>query len=137
MDGYNDLFRPTVYPSYRYENDRFLRGHIPPYDMALARLLMPFDGHYMRNDFKLLATTQYRHFNHIMTPDMINFPNGYHCKVPNMALNDFRNMLKYYTLSGWMPESYEEWEVESLYMETQGNWWAFHETYLRDQRIGW
>jgi len=62
---------------------------------------------------------------------MINFPDGYHGKMENMALNDFRNMLFYYTITGWMPDFMREWEVESWYMETQGNWWKFHESFRR------
>ena len=57
---------------------------------------------------------------------MINFPEGYHAKVDNLALNDFRNMLTYYNVTEWMPDFMKEWEVESYFMETQGNWWAFH-----------
>ena len=49
---------------------------------------------------------------------MINFPNGYHAKVENLALNDFRNAMQYYHITGWMPELYREKEIESYYMET-------------------
>ena len=56
---------------------------------------------------------------------MINWPDGYHAKVDNLSLNDFRNMATYYNLSDWMPDYFKEDEIESYYMETQGNWWAF------------
>jgi hypothetical protein len=62
---------------------------------------------------------------------MISIPYGYHAKVENLSLNDFRSMLYYYNITEWMPDFYQEWETESLFMETQGNWWAFHESYNR------
>jgi small subunit ribosomal protein S29 len=60
MDGYNDWFKPSQYLSFRYENDKHLKGTIPPKDFALVRMLMKFDGHLMRNGYKLMATTHYR-----------------------------------------------------------------------------
>lgn len=78
MDGYNDWLKPSDYLSFRYENSRSLRGRIPPHDIALVRLLMRFDGHMARNGFKLMSTTHYRQHNHLATPEMIHFPNGYH-----------------------------------------------------------
>jgi small subunit ribosomal protein S29 len=135
FDGYNDWFRPSEYLSFRYENDKHLKGTIPPKDFAMVRLLMKFDGHLIRNGYKLLATTQYRQFNHICTPEMINFPVGYHAKVENLALNDFRSMLVYKNITDWMPDHMKEWEVESWYMETQGNFDAFHKSFMRYQRL--
>lgn len=133
-DGYNDWFKPSGYPSFRYENDKKLRGHIPPKDIALVRMLMKFDGHMIRNGFKLFATTHYRQHNHICTPDMIHFPDGYHNKVENLALNDFRNMLVYKNIVHWMPDFMKEWQVEQWYMETQGNFHAFHDSFLMYQQ---
>jgi small subunit ribosomal protein S29 len=118
MDGYNDWMKASKYPSFRYDNDKRLKGHIPPYDIALIRLMMKFDGHMIRNGFKLLSTTHYRTYKHLCTPEMINFPGGYSHKVENLALNDFRNALLYYNLTDWMAEHFEEWEMESYYMET-------------------
>lgn len=135
MDGYNDWFKPSQYMSFRYDNSNTLRGRIPPQDFALVRMLMRFDGHFIRNGFKLTSTTHYRQFNHLATPDMLGLPEGYHARVENMALNEFRTMTKYYHITGWMNEFYKEPEVESYYMETQGNWWAFHESFNRYQRI--
>ena len=96
---------------------------------------MKFDGHMVRNGFKLTSTTHYRQFNHLCTPEMLHLPNGYHSKVGNLALNDFRNMLRYYHFSKWMGDYHKEPEVESYYMETQGNWWAFHQSFNRYQRL--
>jgi len=47
---------------------------IPPYDMAIPRLIMNFDGHLINNGVKILATSQKRMYNHICKPEMINFP---------------------------------------------------------------
>jgi small subunit ribosomal protein S29 len=96
---------------------------------------MKFDGHFLRNGFKLLATSHYRQFNHKFDPKMIKFPHGYTAKVDNLALNDFRNMIFYKNLTEWMPDFYKDWEIESYYMETQGNWNAFHDSYNGYQRV--
>jgi hypothetical protein len=60
---------------------------------------------------------------------MIHFPDGYHAPVENLSLNDFRNMLIYKNATDWMPDFMKEWETESYYMETQGNWYAFHDSF--------
>ena len=49
---------------------------------------------------------------------MINFPEGYHCRVENLALNDFRNMLTYYNVTNWTADHFREFEMESWFMET-------------------
>ncbi len=135
MDGYNDWLKPSNYLSFRYDSDRRSKGYIPPHDFSLVRMLMKFDGHMIRNGFKLLSTTHYRQHKHLCTPDMISFPDGYHAKVENMELNDFRNMCYYYNISEWMPDHFKEWQIESWFMETQGNWWAFHQSFNRYQRV--
>lgn len=131
LDGINDWFKPSDYLSFRYENSNKLGGRIPPQDIAMVRMLMKFDGHFSRNGFKLMSTTHLRQFNHLATPDMFNFPDGYSAKVDNLALNDFRNMLLYYNITDWMPDYHKESEIESYFMETQGNWWAFHRSFNR------
>jgi hypothetical protein len=96
---------------------------------------MKFDGHFVRNGFKLMATTHYKQYKHLCSPEDISFPDGYHSRVQNLELNDFRNMCTYYNLTEWMPDHFKEWQVESWFMETQGNWWAFHESFNRYQRV--
>lgn len=131
IDSYNLLYRPSEYLSFRYENNKRLRGKIPPHDFALVRLLMKFDGHFMRNGVKLFATSHHDRFNHIMKPEDIDFYEGYHQRVANLPLNDFRNAMHYFTLTEWMPEAFDrEWELETLFMETQGNWQAFKHSML-------
>jgi hypothetical protein len=48
LDGYNTWLKPTSYRSFRYKNDGDLKGNIPPKDIALVRMLMKFDGHFLR-----------------------------------------------------------------------------------------
>jgi hypothetical protein len=89
----------------------------------------------MRNGFKLFATSHGHQFNHIATPEMLGMFKGYEKKVENLSLNDFRNAMHYYTLTGWMGDSYdEEWRLENLFMETQGNWNAFRQQYFKALR---
>jgi small subunit ribosomal protein S29 len=119
LDGFNTFFQPSQYPSFRYENNKHYKGCIPPYDLAIARLLMKFDGHFMRNGVKVAATSHYRFFNHTMKPSDIKFPEGYHQQVSNLKLNDFRNAMKYYEVSGFWQNRYQrEYQVESFFMET-------------------
>lgn len=70
---------------------------------------MKFDGHMVRNGFKLMATTHMRQYKHLCSPDMISFPDGYDARVQNLALNDFRNMVYYYNITEWMPDFFKEW----------------------------
>jgi small subunit ribosomal protein S29 len=127
-DNLNTWYQPSGYPSFRYTNDRGLSGFIPPHDLAMCRLFMRFDGHFMRNGVKLFATSHQHQFNHIATPEMLHLFEGYCHRVDNLSLNDFRNAMHYYTLTGWMADSYdEEWRLENLFMETQGNWNAFRQ----------
>ena len=131
MDGYNTWLNPTSYRSFRYTNDPILKGAIPPTDLSLVRLLRKFDGHMLRQGVKYLSTSHYRTHNHIMTPDMVDWFKGYEHQLPNLTLNEFRNMLIFKNLSEWGPKFYKEWEIEKLYMETQGNYNAYHQTHYR------
>jgi hypothetical protein len=116
-------------PSFRYSNDKYLKGHIPPYDCALIRLLMRFDGNFMRNGVKMYATTNgLREYNTLCDPlKDLHFYEGYQVQIPNLALNDFRNLMDYWYLTQRSPEpvAHPEWRLENMYMETQGNMAAF------------
>jgi hypothetical protein len=122
---------PSSYASFRYKNDPKSKSLIPPKDLALVRLLMKFDGHMLRQGVKYLSTTHYRTFNHIMKPEQIDWFSGYSHQVSQLTLNEFRNMLIYKNLTDWTPKFWHEWEIERLYMESQGNYDAFHQTYYR------
>ena len=125
VDQYNLLFRPSTYPSYRYENDRDLKGRIPPYHMALCRAFLNFDGHKIKNGFKLVAsgipTMLHRHE---FTPEHIFFPKGYQCEMKGLLLDDYRKMLTYYHhVKIWRPSDVEDhFSHEWLWTQTQGNW---------------
>ena len=56
---------------------------------------------------------------------------GYHHQVSNPALNDYRNMLYFKSMTGWANYIWQEWEVERSFMETQGNYNAYHHSHLR------
>jgi len=131
MDGYNTWLNPTSYESFRYRNDPATRSRIPPKDLSLVRLLMQFDGHFLRQGVKFMTTTHYKTFNHMMTPEMVDWFSGYSHEVSRLSLNEFRNMILYKNITDWTPYMYREWEIERLYMETQGNYTAFHDTYFK------
>lgn len=128
LDGYNTWLQPSAYHSFRYRNDPLLKARIPPKDLSLVRLLQKFDGHMIRQGVKYLATSHYRTFNHIMTPDMVSWFDGYSHNVSNLTLNEFRNLVIYRNLTDWTPNFHNEWEIEKMYMETQGNYDAYHKT---------
>ena len=111
VDGINTWLQPSRYPSFRYANYRKLKQHIPPHDLALVRLLMKFDGHFLRNGFKAMATSHYRQFNHIATPDELGLcTQGYALEVDNLTLNDFRHAMRYYGYARLLPATYDtEW----------------------------
>jgi hypothetical protein len=56
--------------------------------------------------------------------------------VSNLCLNDFRNAMKYYELTGFWQNRYQrEYQMETLFMETQGNWHCFKDTWARYQQL--
>jgi len=125
VDQYSLLFRPSVYPSYRYENDKYLKGKIPPYHMALCRAFLHFDGHKIKNGFKLCASgIPEKLFRHEFKPDDIYFPKGYQVEMKGLLLDDYRKMLSYYHhVKLWRPSDVEDhFSHEWLWMQTQGNW---------------
>jgi len=71
IDQYSDWFRPSNFMSFRYANDN--RYKIPPYHIALVRLFLKFDGHKIRNGFKLCASSQEDMFNSRFDPKSIGF----------------------------------------------------------------
>lgn len=125
VDQYNYLFRPSCYPSFRYANDKFLRGRTPPYHMSLCRAFLHFDGHKIKNGFKLCASGITDNFHrHKFKADDIFFPKEYQREMKGLVLDDYRKMLEYYRhVNLWRPSSAEDLQGhEYLWMETQGNW---------------
>lgn len=125
VDSYNMLFYPSIFQSFRYENDRYLRGRIPPYHLSLCRAFLNFDGHKIKNGFKLCAAgIPEKFFRQKFNPDMIFFPKGYQKEMKGLLLDDYRNMLSYYQhVKIWRPSIVEDYfSHEWLWMQTQGNW---------------
>ena len=81
LDGFNTWLQPSVYASFRYVNNGSSKALIPPKDLSLVRLLLRFDGHFLRQGVKFVSTTHYRHFNHVMTPQMVDWFGGYSHEV--------------------------------------------------------
>eukprot|EP01017_Pseudomicrothorax_dubius_P033825 TRINITY_DN4568_c0_g1_i3.p1 TRINITY_DN4568_c0_g1~~TRINITY_DN4568_c0_g1_i3.p1 ORF type:complete len:684 (+),score=196.56 TRINITY_DN4568_c0_g1_i3:126-2177(+) len=133
VDDYNWFFRPTAHPSFRYANDPKLDTKIPAYHLALCRPLLRFDGHRIRNGFKLVASGHKKQFKHNFNPKDINLGPGYDIKMDGLPLNDFRTMVQYYTYSGfWRAVSQNNpLQIEGLYLETQGNWAEVHKMMLK------
>lgn len=126
LDGYNTWLNPTEYPSFRYTNDPNLKGFIPPRDIALIRLLLKFDGHFLRQGVKYMTTTHRKTFNHYLTPKMVDWFDGYQHQIPNLTLDEFRHCLQFKVITDWTTYNFHDWEIEKLYMASQGNYSAFH-----------
>jgi len=113
FDDYNEWLTP------------FSKEQIAPYNIALVRMFIRFDGHLIRNGVKMTATTEKRYFNHSCTPELINFPKGYAIETSPLALDDFRKMCEYYNVTRWRLKPFKEWEMRAHYMGSQGNWYHF------------
>lgn len=109
VDEYNYLFRPSVYPSFRYANDKQLNSMIPPYHLSLCRAFINFNGHLIKNGFKIAASSNKRLYKHTFNPDKILLPKGYACQMNGLPLDDFRNMCEYYLQNKlWQTDSVGE-----------------------------
>ena len=126
VDGYSDFFRPSEYTSFRYANSGY---NIPPYDIALCRLFMKFDGHMIRNGVKICTSTLENYYAHVFTPDMIDTPEGFHAEMQPLHLNEMRYALNYFFLTKRMNIDIKEGLVEDYHVESQGNWRAMWEKY--------
>jgi len=126
VDGYNEWFKPSMYDTYKYANYRHYENKIPPFDIAMCRMFMNFNGHMIKNGVKVVASTCHRFGNHEFTPEHINYPRNYSIKVDNLRLDDMRNALGYYMTNGIAVQIYSEQEIQNLYSFTQGNWKQMH-----------
>jgi len=90
----------------------------------------------MRNGAKIMSTSHYRLFNHMVEPEHIGHYPGYNVRVKNLPLNDFRNAMLYYETTGLYPSSFsKEWKLEADYMECQGNLGFYHQNQLKNEAI--
>lgn len=122
IDDYNWLYRPSDFPSFRYVDMPGLNNRVPAYHLALARLFMRFDGHLIRNGFKLAATSDYSIPRHHFTPDKINFPTSVGQELHGADAEYFANFCAYcrdQNLDNTGETSPEF--VPMVWMENQGN----------------
>jgi len=124
VDQYNEFFKPSKYPSFRYANFKELKTHIPPYHIALCRALMKFDGHKIKNGFKLCSTWLTPYFNHKVTPEQMMVPKEYGIEVQPLQLNDFRRMCNFYMATKYVPYYVDPLRIERKFTESQGNFGA-------------
>jgi hypothetical protein len=123
VDEFNELFKPSEYPSVKYINYKQTNGCIPPYDISLARLFMRFDGHMIKNGVKIVSvsekstcytTTEWK-------GDPLNQGSQFSMEVQGLALDDLRQLIKYYAFFGWFDFPYEENDIATIHMLSQGN----------------
>ena len=123
IDDFNWFFRPTNNPAFYYFNVKSLSGQVPPYHVALCRLFMRFDGHLIKNGFKLAGTSNFSIARHLFEPHKINFPEEFCQKLEGMQLKDVENFLAYCYENGLDKEPDRNWEYYmSIWTETQGNY---------------
>jgi hypothetical protein len=123
VDDYNWFFRPTCYPSFRYANIKGLDSTVPAYHLSFARAFMKFDGHKIRNGFKLVASSHTHLYKHQFTPKHINMPPGYGIELKGLPLDDFRKMCEHLTQAGvWRGGHRTDLDYQNLYVESQGIW---------------
>lgn len=122
IDGYNEWFKPSAYDSYKYANYKGYEMKIPPYDLAMCRMFMRFQGHMIKQGVKVVASTCHRFGKHEFKPEMINYPKNYAIEVENLKLDDLRSAIGYYMLHGYADNVYSEQDIQDLYMVSQGNW---------------
>lgn len=123
IDDFNWFFRPTNNPAYYYQNIKTLEGFVPPYHVALARLFMKFDGHLIRNGFKVAGTSNYSITRHHFTPKKIHFPEEFCQELSPMRFRDTENFVTHFAennAAGSTPRDLAFYG--SLWMESQGNY---------------
>jgi hypothetical protein len=126
VDEANEFFRPTHYQSIKYVNLKHTKGFIPPYDIALSRLFMRFDGHRIKNGLKVYAASEKYIKGHTLSAEKVNLPPYLNFEVEPLCLNEFRCMVQYYKITDWLDADLNENDIESAYMSSQGNWYAAH-----------
>jgi hypothetical protein len=58
---------------------------------------------------------------------MIESPKGFDAEMKPLHLNEFRNAVNYFKLSGKIWETMDEKRIEAMYMESQGSWKGMYE----------
>jgi hypothetical protein len=123
VDDFNWFFKDTAYPSFRYASIKGLNGTIPSYHMSFCRAFMKFDGHRIKNGFKIVASGASTMHKHKFNPDKINFAQGYSFKVEGLKYNDFRFACEHLIQTRvWKGAHRGEDHFQELFAESQGNW---------------
>ena len=123
VDEFNYFYSPSIYPSYRYETDKRLRGQIPPYHLSLCRAFLNLDGHKIRHGLKVMASSVQRLQRHNFTAAKVNLPPQYELQLQGLPLDDFRVMCEYYIQNNYFhSDPYTLQMIEFLWMQCQGNW---------------
>ena len=126
VDDFNWLYRPSATHSFRYVNIKGNKGRVPPYHIALCRLFMNFDGHKIKNGFKLAASSNYSVTKHKFYPAKIKFPNSSSYEMKGMDLETFRYFYQFaLNHSIDLNSSETAVEIENWWMQTQGNYKEF------------
>jgi hypothetical protein len=124
VDEYNTLFKRSSYKSFKYINFKEADGTIPPWDIALARLFMRYDGHLIKNGVKVMASTEHKAKRKQFDPTKINLSERCAFEMKPLEVDDFRNLMYYYTQTGWFNSPISSLEVLNVYMMSQGNFFG-------------
>ena len=123
VDEFSDLYKPSYYASLKYQNYKLTNGCIPPYDLSFGRLFMRFDGHMIKNGAKIVSVSEKESgYNTVhWKGDPLNLGNHFSLPVQPLTLDDMRKLIKYYSYVEWTFFRYNEVEIATLYMLSQGN----------------
>lgn len=123
VDEFNELYRPSEYPSVKYINYKKTNGCIPPYDVSLGRLFMKLDGHMIKNGAKIVGISEKRtcYSTTYWKGDPLNQGTQFSMEMDRLALDDMRKLIKYYTFFEWNEFKYTENDIATLFMLSQGN----------------
>lgn len=107
VDGYNWFFRKSDFVDNKYAPDPLLRGHIPPYHIAECRMFMRFDGHKIKNGFKVVSACLKHLRRHRFSPEKINFPEGFDIKTQPLEIDQVRNAIAHYCNIGHLDNRFD------------------------------
>ena len=91
IDDYNWIYRGSIHKSFRYSDQKELDFNIPPYHFALVRLFMNFDGHLIKNGFKIAASSNIGIMKHNFDLYKINFPDFVGVKLDGVGTEGVQN----------------------------------------------
>lgn len=120
IDEYNEFLKPSNYYSYRFANN--FKSHVPPFALALVRLIVSFDGHLNYNGLKICATSTSKLFKHTCTPEDLQIPNAYAYEVKNLTYQETKTAMYYWALKdcyNW--KDFSDAQIEKIFAMTQGN----------------